>query len=726
MRPGGRRGTAGRARALPAMLLALLLGSAAAGGSRAADEAGPADAVPLGQVMPGALRFGAFEGDPPAAPAYRGDELVGYVFFTQQVVSSVGYSGKRLNVLVGLGLDGRITGAEIVEQHEPILIIGVSEEGLHAFVRQYEGLDVRQPIQVTRAQRDGGAVDAVSGATISSTVINDAILRAARAVAASRGIFGAEAARLDLASFEPVDWQTLLAEGSLQRLALTVGDVEETLAARGARAADAGGAAPAPGATFVELYVGLATPARIGRNLLGDRLYNRAAAELAEGAQLVFVGGRGLYSFTGTTWRRSGVFDRLQIAQGERTFTLTEERHRRLDALAIEGAPELRELALFTLPAGSGFAPDQPWRVELLVAGRDSVGEEVYASFGATYRLPARYVREPVAVPGDTAGPARPLWERVWRDRPIDIAILGAALLTLTGILVFQDTIARRRRLWFWLRAGFLSFTLLWLGWYAAAQLSVLNVLTFAEALRTEFHWEFFLLDPLLFILWSYVAVALLFWGRGVFCGWLCPFGALQELSNKAARRLGLPQYRVPFAVHERVWPIKYVVFLALFALSLGPMALAITLAEVEPFKTAIVLRFDRAWPFVVYALALLGIGLFVERAFCRYLCPLGAALAIPAKLRLFEWLKRHRQCGAPCQICAVDCPVQAIHPDGRINPNECIHCLTCQVNYHDSYVCPPMIERRTRREKRAAIIGKARRDGGPARAAPAGEETAT
>jgi polyferredoxin len=58
-----------------------------------------------------------------------------------------------------------------------------------------------------------------------------------------------------------------------------------------------------------------------------------------------------------------------------------------------------------------------------------------------------------------------------------------------------------------------------------------------------------------------------------------------------------------------------------------------------------------------------------------------------------------------------------AIHPDGRINPNECIYCLTCQVNYYDAWVCRPMIERRKRREKRAEILaGKAGApDGGTA-----------
>jgi NosR/NirI family nitrous oxide reductase transcriptional regulator len=117
------------------------------------------------------------------------------------------------------------------------------------------------------------------------------------------------------------------------------------------------------------------------------------------------------------------------------------------------------------------------------------------------------------------------------------------------------------------------------------------------------------------------------------------------------------------------------------------------------------VLRFDRPWPYVLYALALLVAGLFVERFFCRYLCPLGAALAIPSRLRQFEWLKRRWQCGQSCQICAVNCPVQAIHPEGRINPGECIHCLACQVNYLDDRVCPPLIERRKRKERRATAM---------------------
>src|SRR5215212_368068 len=197
-------------------------------------------------------------------------------------------------------------------------------------------------------------------------------------------------------------------------------------------------------------------------------------------------------------------------------------------------------------------------------------------------------------------------------------------------MVMLQNQVARRPRLWRAVRLAGLVFTLGWLGWYAGAQLSIINLISFTAALRAGFSWDPFLLDPLGFVLWAFVAVGLLFWARGVFCGWLCPFGALQELLNLLARRLGVPQVTVPFALHERLWPAKYIVFLVLLGLSLGPIETAVAAAEVEPFKTAITLGFQRPWPFVAYALALLTGGLFIERMFCRYLCPLGAALALP------------------------------------------------------------------------------------------------
>jgi NosR/NirI family nitrous oxide reductase transcriptional regulator len=169
----------------------------------------------------------------------------------------------------------------------------------------------------------------------------------------------------------------------------------------------------------------------------------------------------------------------------------------------------------------------------------------------------------------------------------------------------------------------------------------------------------------------------------------------------------------VPWGLHERLWPIKYIVFLGLFGLSLYSVSLAEQFAEVEPFKTAIILKFARDWPFVLYAAGLLVIGLFIERFFCRYLCPLGAALAIPGRIRTFEWLRRWKECGSPCQRCAKECPVQSIHPEGHINVNECIYCMHCQELYYDDQRCPHMIQVRLKREKFAAMSSPSMRAGG-------------
>jgi NosR/NirI family nitrite reductase transcriptional regulator len=144
------------------------------------------------------------------------------------------------------------------------------------------------------------------------------------------------------------------------------------------------------------------------------------------------------------------------------------------------------------------------------------------------------------------------------------------------------------------------------------------------------------------------------------------------------------------------LWVIKYTLFVAIVALSFYSMHHALILAEAEPFKTAISMRFLRAWPFVLFVLAILTASLFIERFYCRYLCPLGAGLAIPAKLKIFDWLHRRPQCGRECRLCETKCTVGAIDALGRINPNECVLCLRCQVIMNDAATCP-VLKRRAR-----------------------------
>ena len=99
----------------------------------------------------------------------------------------VGYSGKPLDIEVGLLLDGRIGGARLVAHQEPILIIGISDADLRTFVAGLAGVDVRQSASLREVSGRGGP-DHIAGATISSTVIRDAVFRSARRVAAATGL----------------------------------------------------------------------------------------------------------------------------------------------------------------------------------------------------------------------------------------------------------------------------------------------------------------------------------------------------------------------------------------------------------------------------------------------------------------------------------------------------------------------------------------------------------
>ena len=447
---------------------------------------------------------------------------------------------------------------------------------------------------------------------------------------------------------------------------------------------------PAGDSAFLDLWIAIIDPPTIGRNLLGQRAWSEAVAALAPGESALLVASRGRHSHRGREWRRSGAFDRLAVRQGDEVIRLGTEDFTEISDLAIEGAPDFTELSVFRLPADR-FDPTRRFQVDV-TASREAEDGVATMTIPVEYTLPREFVIEDA-----TPAAAAPVWIANWEHRRTEIVGVSIMLAFLAGILFFQEAFVRRPRLWRWGRLGYLSVTLVWLGWVAGGQLSIVQVIAFLHSLLQGFRWETFLIDPVIFLLWSFVALGLLFWGRGVFCGWLCPFGALQEITNEIAQRLRVPQVSVPFGLHERLWVIKYTLFVGLVALSFYSMERTVVLAEVEPFKTAISLRFLRTWPFVLFALAVLTAGLFIERFYCRYLCPLGAGLAIPAKLKLFDWLRRRPQCGRECRLCEQKCMVGAIDPIGRISPNECILCLKCQVIFYDPDSCTVLKGRRGR-----------------------------
>ena len=671
-----------------------------------------------GDVFTGADAIDAPQGTPPVSVARKGGQQLGYVFLNTDFVKNVGYSGKPIHLLIGMSTEGVITGVKLVKHHEPIVLIGIPEHRIVSVLDNYIGLNIVEYVRQQQAKRQ---MDIVSGATVTVMVIDDSILNSAAKAARHLGIggltpdietdIGGVAASIDMTLDTVEDWFTLVQDGSVRRLSITVEKVNRAFEDTGDPVAIGRREPGNPEDSFLELYAALVSVPVIGRSLLGDAEYRNLRNRLAEDQHAILLMGSGRYSFKGSGYVRGGIFDRFQLIQRDRSIRFNDVDHKRLRRAAPEATPDFKEVGVFVVPKDLGFDPTGPWRIELLVSRDTGPTSKAFTTFDLHYQVPEKYVKkESLSVPEtprteifDFADGELPLWTKLWLQKKLLIGLLLVALAVLTFVFFFQNWLAKRPKLTDYLRVGFLCFTLFGLGWYANAQLSVVNILTVFNALVSGFDWEYFLMEPLIFILWGSVAASLLFWGRGAYCGWLCPFGALQELLNRVAKAMKVPQTKVPWWLHERLWAVKYIIFLALFGIALHSLEWAERLAEVEPFKTAIILKFVRSWPYVAFALATLAVGLTIERFYCRYVCPLGAALAIPGKLRMFEWLKRYKECGAPCQRCGNECMVQAIHKEGNINPNECLYCLHCQTVYFDQHVCRYLVQRRLRHERRRA-----------------------
>ena len=443
-------------------------------------------------------------GDPPAVEVRKAGQLIGYLASTWQVARTVGYSGKPIDITVAVRVDGSLAGARLIRQSEPVLTIGISPSDIAEFVDGFADMSV------VSKQPDAGDMKTIAGATVSSGVIADGIMRASRAIILSRRLLaGDQGATIDRVQFEPMSWSELVETGAVQSLSVTIGEARTAIGAD-----DFLATAEDPAGPFIELSVALLSPPKIGENILGSTEFSALAADMAADDNAILVTGNGLYSFKGTNWRKSGTFDRIQIVQGNRTLQIMSDAYKRLDSLALDDAPEFRDMAVFVLPAESGLEPAKPWRLSVLATHELASGAALNASFGLPYALPDLFLSG-----GGRAAPAMPeftpLWELNWRNRIPEIAVIAASLLALYGLLIFQDQLAKNYRVYRAVRLSFLVFTFLVIGLWFGAQLSIVQLLAYFQSLRTGFQWETFLLDPLIFILWSWVAVALLFWGRG-------------------------------------------------------------------------------------------------------------------------------------------------------------------------------------------------------------------
>jgi len=134
----------------------------------------------LKQLFPAAAAFSPKEGDPPHITAYGGgaagkQPVLGYAFYTTDLVPLERGYGGPIVMLVGLDLKGMMTGLILVDHHEPYGDFSIERP---EFARQFKGKDVRAPFKL------GEDIDAVSRATITMSsaarAIRGSVRRAAR------------------------------------------------------------------------------------------------------------------------------------------------------------------------------------------------------------------------------------------------------------------------------------------------------------------------------------------------------------------------------------------------------------------------------------------------------------------------------------------------------------------------------------------------------------------
>ncbi len=663
--------------------------------------------VPCTEVLLGATSFSERKGQPPYVEGYAEEngqrKLVGYVVLSTDVTDTPAYSGKPVITLIGLTPQGNFAGIKILKHSEPILLLGIPESSLIKFNNQYLGKFVGANIEIgrSRPEEDMIGLDAISGATVTVIAQNQVMMMSGAAVGRQVGIL--EKTVRPQAKFidrsRKLDWATLAEEGLVQRLTVMP---EQVGLERGKD-------------PFIDLWYGYLNHPEVGRAIMGDTGWRDLMARIKEGEHALFViRTAGRESFKGSGFVRGGIYDRVQLRQGQDVFTFRDLDYYNLYGVSAPGAPSFTESAIFIVRSSS-FSGAFPWKFIFLGNRVDrETGARTFINFDKEYWLPDAYLE---GGRPEVKKPDAP-WVRVWKTRALEIVLFSALLVAVAVVYAKRDALTRRssrKNKWpvnafkysAWIISiGFVGFGLL-------AQPSITQVLTWFHSLLFKWEWELFLTDPFIFLFWIFIIVTVFVWGRGLFCGWLCPFGSLSELLYKVGGAVGLKrfQFALPIKWHNRLKWVKYAVFFGLLAVSMFSMGLAEKLAEVEPFKTTFLVgMFNRSWPYTLFAAGLLGLSIFMERPFCKYLCPLGASLAMPSTFRWFG-LRRKQECDS-CKACAVGCGSLAIDGKGRIDHRECMLCLDCMVLYTDDHACPPLAHERKRRAKDGLPLTPIGRDG--------------
>ncbi|MCA0044432.1 4Fe-4S binding protein [Celeribacter litoreus] len=623
-----------------------------------------------------------------------GEAPMGYVFETGPLAPLPGFSGAPLNMLVLLSETGQFLDVKLLSQREPVFVSGLGEEPLLAFLQQYNGHAITESLVVGVPYGSGGSgsdlvyLDGVSKATASVRIAHESILAATLSVAREKmqGLGSGSPARPDLDYEETLTWSDLVEQGIAQNLRVTNAEVDQAFA--GTKWADDDPEAAAdPDGLYLDLWLVDLGPPSIAKAVLSEESYADLARflEVSPEAEPLLVIDDGRHGLVSEDFVRNTAPDRLSAEQGGLPVAL---RDADLWVELADDLPDAQVAMVLRADRRLGFDPVSEWvlRVQAVREHGMFQPELGEAHFELTTSAPARFFIQPEVIK------PMPAWLEAIYNRQADIIVLSVFLIGLLVVLsVFMRKLAGHRH-FSAMRLSILAFVIVFVGWWGQGQLSIVTVLATLRAAAGNGSFAVLLYDPFSLVLWGVAILGFLLWGRGLFCGWLCPFGAMQEFMHHLGRLLRLPQIRVSARTDFWLMKLKYVLLLGLIGVAFIAPDYAEKAAEIEPFKTAITVYFVREWYYVAYAVFWLLLGTVFFKGFCRYVCPLGAVMAIGGVLRGRKWIDRREACGSPCQLCRVKCRYGAIRKSGAIQYDECFACLDCVQIYDDPQQCVPLI----------------------------------
>ncbi|MEL7166283.1 MAG: 4Fe-4S binding protein [Pseudomonadota bacterium] len=626
---------------------------------------------------------------------------VGYVFETEPMAPLPGFSGTPINALVVLDLEGRFLDVQLIEHNEPIFVSGLGQAPFHNFFTQYQGRSIGDTLVVGSpygAADEGSSLvylDGVTKATASVRIAHESILAAALQVAREKlgGVSTGPPAYPDPNHAEELDWDALVEQGIARHITWTNADIEAAFDGT-LWSDDDPDAKDAPEDAYLDLWVVDLGPQSVARAVLSDDGFEELQdfLEISSSEEPILVIDTGRHGLVSENFVRNTAPDWISAEQGGYPISL-----RDADLIIelnddlpwqLHDAVDYGQALILRTDRRLGFDPTADWTLTIKAVREHGMFQPEIGSVNLTaaHSTPERfYARAAVVVP-------TPAWLEALRQRAADLLILAPLLALLLLVLAWRLDALSAHRHFTVIRTAILVAVLCFVGFWGQGQLSIVTPLAVLQTSLAGGSFAFLLYDPFSLAIWGAAIAGLVIWGRGLFCGWLCPFGALQELAASIAKALRIPQIDIPDRWDRRLKWLKYVVLAGLVAVAIWLPSAIDKAAEVEPFKTAITTFFVREWYYVAYAVFWVFLSMVLFKGFCRYVCPLGALLALGGLVRRKDWIARRVECGSPCQLCKVKCSYGAIEKSGKVNYAECFQCLDCVTIHESPGQCVPLI----------------------------------